>query len=63
MALASLVQELVLLAFPAGGQASARRNAWASMSACSATSRARREAETALELAVQRTERRQGTGC
>lgn len=62
MALASLVQDLLLTVLPAGGQRVARRNAWASLSDCSARSRGRRDAEAAMAVAVQRTERRQGTG-
>ncbi len=62
MALASLVQDLILLVLPAGGQSAARRNAWTAMSACSARSRNRREADSALEAAQHRAGRRAGTG-
>ena len=50
-------QALVLLALPHGGQQVARRNAWAGMVADSARSRARREAEAALEWAALRAPR------
>ena len=62
MALASSVQDLILVALPAGGQGTARRNAWAAMAAGSARSRGRGEADEALAAAVRRAERRQGTG-
>ncbi|MCW2679730.1 MAG: hypothetical protein JWM62_1131 [Frankiales bacterium] len=62
MALASLVQDLILVALPAGGQGGARQNAWASMSAGAARARSRRDADTALAAAVLRAERRQRTG-
>ncbi len=42
---------LLLLALPAGGQATARRNAWAGMSADAARGRERRQAEAALAAA------------
>ena len=45
------LQALLLLALPAGGQATARRNAWAGMSADAARGRERRQAETALAAA------------
>ena len=48
---ASRVQALVMLALPHGGQAVARRNAWAGMSADAARSRERRQAESALAAA------------
>ena len=41
----------LLLALPAGGQATARRNAWAGMSADAARGRERRLAEAALAAA------------
>jgi hypothetical protein len=44
-------QSLLLLALPAGGQATARRNAWAGMSADAARGRERRQAESALAAA------------
>jgi hypothetical protein len=45
---------LLLLALPAGGQTTARRNAWAGMSAGSARGRDRRTAELAVTVAEQR---------
>ena len=45
------LQTLLLLALPAGGQATARRNAWAGMSADAARGRDRRLAEAALAAA------------
>ena len=45
------LQSLLLLALPAGGQATARRNAWAGMSADAARGRERRQAEAALAAA------------
>jgi hypothetical protein len=45
------LQSLLLLALPAGGQATARRNAWAGMSADAARGRDRRQAEAALAAA------------
>ena len=62
MTLVPLLQDLVLLALPAGGQGTARRNAWASMSAGSARSRGRREAEAAMAAAERRVAHRSGTG-
>jgi hypothetical protein len=50
----SVLKTLFLLALPAGGQQAARRNAWAGMSADSARSRARREADTALARSIAR---------
>ena len=54
MAFPSLVQDLILSALPQGGQRTARRNAWAGMSADAARSRAAREAEAALAASVLR---------
>jgi hypothetical protein len=48
---AAALQSLVLLALPGGGQATARRNAWAGMSADAARGRERRQAEAALAAA------------
>ena len=48
---ASRVQSLLMLAVPHGGQAVARRNAWAGMSAAAARSRERSQAESALAAA------------
>ena len=45
------LQALVLLVVPAGGQGTARRNAWAGMSADAARGRERRQAEAALAAA------------
>jgi hypothetical protein len=45
------LSSLLLLALPAGGQATARRNAWAGMSADAARGRDRRQAEAALAAA------------
>jgi hypothetical protein len=42
---------LLLLALPAGGQATARRNAWAGMSSDAARRRERGQAEAALAAA------------
>ncbi len=59
----SAVRGLCLLAFPHGGQRSARRNAWAGMSAQTAHGRARAEAEEALGTSVARARPvRHGTG-
>jgi hypothetical protein len=46
------LQSLVLLAAPHGGQQSARRNAWAAMSADATRARARRDADAAMDRAV-----------
>jgi hypothetical protein len=53
----SVLKTLFLVVLPAGGQQAARRNAWAGMSADSARSRARREADAAMSAAVRRTAR------
>ena len=45
------LQAVLLLALPSGGQATARRNAWAGMSADAARGRERRQAEAALAAA------------
>jgi len=58
--IAPIVQDLLLSALPGGGQRTARRNAWSGMSADA--SRARRDAEASLEVAVRTAERRAGTG-
>ena len=51
---AQTLQSLLLMALPAGGQATARRNAWAGMSADAARSRTRRDADAALERSLAR---------
>lgn len=51
MAIRPLAQALLMTALPAGGQRTARRNAWAGMVSDAARSRARREAEAALAAA------------
>jgi hypothetical protein len=56
--LLALGQAAVLAALPHGGQRTARRNAWAGMSAQSARSRAQREADAAIADAVHRVEGR-----
>jgi hypothetical protein len=56
------VQSLLLLVVPSGGQAVARRNAWAGMSAAAARTRERRQAEAALAAADVRAYVRAGTG-
>jgi len=48
------LQAVLLLASPSGGQTTARRNAWAGMSADAARGRDRRQAESALAAATQR---------
>lgn len=52
------LESLALAVLPHGGQRSARRNAWASMSADVAWARHRREAEAAMGAAVDRAQRR-----
>ena len=44
------LQTLALSLLPHGGQRSARRNAWAAMSADAVQARARREAEAAIAM-------------
>ena len=51
---AGQLQGLALTVLPHGGQRSARRNAWAAMSADAAFARNRREAEHAMSAAVAR---------
>lgn len=62
----SVAQSLTLLLLPHGGQAHARRNAWAGMSADAARGRDRRAAEAAMSVADvrahARTALRDGTG-
>jgi hypothetical protein len=62
VAIPSLVQDLLLIALPSGGQRTARRNAWTGMSADVTRSRAVREAEAAMAAAVLRAQaQRTGT--
>lgn len=49
---ATNVQSLVVAVLPHGGQRSARRNAWASMSADHIRAKARREADAAMSRAA-----------
>ncbi len=51
---ATNVQTFLLTVLPHGGQRSARRNAWASMSQDGVTARARSEAGLAMDRAVAR---------
>lgn len=62
MLIPPIVQDLLLTALPGGGQRTARRNAWAGMSADASRSRSRLEAEAALEVAVRNAQRRASTG-
>ncbi len=55
------VQTLLLLAAPHGGQAVARRNAWAGMVADAARGRERQQAESALAAADVRAYAARGT--
>ncbi len=48
------VQSFALALVPHGGQRSARRNAWAAMSADAVRARARRDASTVMSDAIQR---------
>lgn len=62
MTIPPLVQALLMTALPAGGQRTARRNAWAGMVSDAARSRAQREADVALAAAQARADvRRTGT--
>jgi hypothetical protein len=49
-------QSLLMAALPHGGQRSARRNAWASMSSDAVRARARREADAAMDAAFTSTQ-------
>jgi hypothetical protein len=49
---ATTAQSLLLLTLPHGGQGTARRNAWASMSADATRARARAEADAAMDRAA-----------
>ena len=57
----TVVQDLLLLVLPAGGQRTARRNAWAGMAADAARSRAAREAASAM-AELEHRQRGRGTG-
>lgn len=48
------VQSLVMAVVPHGGQRSARRNAWASMSSDAVRARLRRDADLAMDRALAR---------
>jgi hypothetical protein len=52
------LESFALTLMPHGGQRSARRNAWASMSSDSALARSRREADAAMERAIELAELR-----
>ncbi|MCW2667057.1 MAG: hypothetical protein JWN57_2019 [Frankiales bacterium] len=52
----SLLATVVLTVLPHGGQRTARRNAWASMSEGAVRARGRRDADTAMLVAQQREE-------
>ena len=49
---ASLTTTVLLTALPHGGQRTARRNAWASMSTDAARARGRRDADAAMALSA-----------
>jgi hypothetical protein len=51
--LVRLAEQVVLAAFPHGGQQRARRNAWSAMAGDAARARSRREAAAALRSAVE----------
>ena len=53
------LESLFLTVLPHGGQRSARRNAWASMSSDAALARSRREADAAMNRAVLRAQARE----
>ena len=53
------LESLFLTVLPHGGQLSARRNAWASMSSDAAWARGRREADAAMDRAVLRARSRE----
>jgi hypothetical protein len=57
----STLESLFLTVLPHGGQRSARRNAWASMSADAGWARNRREADVAMERAQRRARARELT--
>jgi hypothetical protein len=53
------LESIVLTVMPHGGQRSARRNAWASMSSDAAWARGRRDAEAAMDRAQLRARARE----
>jgi hypothetical protein len=53
------LESLFLAVLPHGGQRSARRNAWASMSTDASRARGRREADAAMERAQLRAQARE----
>ena len=53
------LESFVLAVLPHGGQRSARRNAWASMSSDAQLARQRREADAAMDRAVLRARARE----
>ena len=53
---AAQLQGFALTVLPHGGQRSARKNAWAAMSADAVLARSRRDAEAAVAAAVSRSE-------
>ena len=55
---ATTVQSLAITLLPHGGQRSARRNAWASMSSDAVRARSRREADIAMSRAVAMSQQR-----
>ena len=57
---ATQLQNLSLVLLPHGGQRSARRNAWASMSSDAVLARSRREADAAVAAAAARAEQAMG---
>ena len=56
--LRAVAQAALLAVLPGGGQSTARRNAWAGMSAAAVRSREQAEAEAAIERASARRPRR-----
>ena len=58
---ATLLQSLLLVALPEGGQRTARRNAWKGMADGAARARAHREAQAALVAAAAHDRLRTGT--
>ena len=62
MTFRSLAQTLLMTAAPAGGQSTARRNAWAAMSEDAVRARGRRDARVALAAAERQARRVSRTG-